>query len=125
MFRVGLGYRRKLYDELMAIDRARLDFVELAPENYAGIGGRWRRRLDRIRAKWPVITHGLALSVGGEDPFDPALLEALAAFTEEVKTPHHSDHLCFSSSGGSHLHELLPIPFTRANARRVADRVRE
>src|SRR5687767_2677219 len=116
--RVGLGYRRKLHDELMALDARALDFVELAPENYAGIGGRWRRRLLEIREKWPVVTHGLALSLGGEDPLDETLIAAVAEVVTAVQSPHHSDHVCFSSAAGSHLHELLPIPFTRANARR-------
>jgi uncharacterized protein len=122
--RVGLGYRRKLHDELMALDARALDFVELAPENYAGIGGKWRRRLHQIESKWPIITHGLALSLGGEDPLDETLIAAVAELTHQVETPHHSDHLCFSAAGGSHLHELLPIPFTRANARRIAERIK-
>lgn len=123
-FRVGLGYRRALHGELMEIDPARIDFLELAPENYCGLGGRWRRRLEAVRSRWPVITHGLALSLGGSAPLDPELIAALAEFTAGVGTPWHSDHLCWSSVQGSHLHDLLPMPFTRDSARWVAERIR-
>lgn len=122
-FQVGLGYRRPLHAELMAAEDGAVDFVELAPENYLGLGGSWRRRLDAVCATWPVITHGLALSLGGPDPLDSALLAGLASFCEAVGTPWHSDHLCFGSAGGHHSHELLPVPRTRENARRVATRV--
>src|SRR5262245_5067284 len=123
-FRVGLGYRRALHDELMAIERDRLDFVELAPENYHGLGGRWRRRLDAVKAKWPIITHGLALSLGGEGPLDPTLISAIASLAEDVRTPWHSDHLCWSLSGESHLHELLPMEMTKSSLARAASRVK-
>jgi len=123
--RVGLGYRRALHDELMAAPRDALDFVELAPENYLGLGGRWARRLEAVSAKWPVVTHGLALSLGGDDPLDASLVDGLAAFTDQVGTPWHSDHLSWARHGGHHLHELLPLPLTRETARHVAARVRD
>lgn len=124
-FQVGLGYRRALHAELMAVDPGAVDFVELAPENYCGLGGRWRRRLEQVKARWPILTHGLALSLGGEAPLDPVLLDATAELTAELGTPHHSDHLCWSSVAGSHLHELLPMPYTRTSARRVSERIRD
>jgi uncharacterized protein (UPF0276 family) len=125
MFQVGLGYRKKLHDELLAIDPYRLDFVEIAPENYIGLGGNWRRRLEEVRSRWPILTHGLALSVGGEAPLDRELIRALAEFTESIATPHHSDHLCFSSIEGTHLHDLLPMACTRTAAKRTAERIKE
>lgn len=123
---VGLGYRRGMHSHYLGEAAAgAIDFVELAPENYSGLGGDWRRRLDAIRARYPVVTHGLALSLGGTAPLDRSLVDAVAAFTSEVGSPHHSDHLCWSSTEGSHLHELLPVPFTRANARRIAGRIQD
>jgi uncharacterized protein (UPF0276 family) len=124
-FRVGLGYRRALHAALVEAPPGAVDFVELAPENYLGMGGEGRRRLESIRAKYPVLTHGFALSLGGEAPLDPELLEGLATFTASVQTPWHSDHLCWSSVDGTHLHELLPLVMTPATAKHTARRVRE
>jgi uncharacterized protein (UPF0276 family) len=124
-FRVGLGYRRTLHAALTEAPPGVIDFVELAPENYAGMGGEGRRRLNTIRARYPVLTHGFALSLGGEAPLDPALLDDLASFTAHIETPWHSDHLCWSSAEGTHLHELLPLVMTTATAKHTARRVRE
>lgn len=123
-FGVGLGYRRALHDAMLALDSERLDFVELAPENYHGVGGRWRRRLSEITARWPIITHGLALSVGGEAPLDATLVDAIGELVTEVGAPWHSDHLCWSMDDDRHLHELLPLPFTRSTVRRVVERIK-
>ncbi|MCK6548389.1 DUF692 domain-containing protein [Myxococcota bacterium] len=122
---VGLGYRRALHDELMELDPGLLDFVELAPENYVGLGGHWKRRLDHVKSRWPIITHGFAMSLGGLDPLDARYLEEVAAFVESTGATHHSDHACWSSAHGSHLHELLPMPYTKDSARHLAARVRE
>lgn len=130
--RIGLGYRRPLHDALLAAPAGLVDFVELAPENFLveddgvflPMGGERRRRLRAIQARYPILTHGLALSLGGEDPLDEALLAGIAALQPTLGSPHHSDHLCWSSAHGVHLHELLPLPFTPASARHVAARVR-
>ncbi len=120
---MGLGYRRSLHAELMEARGDLIDFVELAPENYLGLGGEWQRRLEAISGRWPVITHGLALSLGGSDPLDTELIDGVAEFVERVDSPWHSDHLCVGSAHGQHTHELLPIEMTRARAIAVAKRV--
>lgn len=109
---------------MLAVDAAKIDFVEIAPENYYGLGGRWKRRLDAVKNKWPIITHGLALSLGGTDPLNSELIEANAFMAEHVGSPWHSDHLCWSASGDSHLHELLPVEFTKESAARTAERIK-
>ena len=124
-FQVGLGYRRELHDELIEAPTALLDFVELAPENYLGLGGDWRRRLDAVAARWPIVTHGLAMSLGGPDPLESAYVDNLSGFVEQVGSPWHSDHLCVGRAHGRHTHELLPLEMTRAGAARVASRVRD
>ncbi|MFP6639918.1 MAG: DUF692 domain-containing protein, partial [Myxococcota bacterium] len=122
---VGLGFRRDFAAELFEAPSSGFDFVELAPENFLGFGGQRRRLLARAHERWPILAHGLALSLGGRDPLDPSYLGQLADFLEEIGTPHYSDHLCVSSAGGSHSHELLPLPLTRETARHTARRVRE
>lgn len=121
---VGLGFRRALAEGLFSTPPGSIDFVELAPENYLGFGGPRRRLLEKAMSQWPVIAHGLALSLGGEDDFDPSYLDQLAQFLSDLGTPHYSDHLCVGSAHGRHSHELLPLPRTVSCARHCAARVR-
>jgi uncharacterized protein len=120
---VGLGVRWDFIDDLLAA-KPTLDFVEVSPENYMGRGGYYDEALDRVAAEWPVVTHGLTMSIGGTDPLREDYLRGLRAFLDRVKSPWHSDHLCFSTFGGVVLHDLLPIPFKKAEVARVADRIK-
>jgi hypothetical protein len=79
--------------------------------------------LRGARERFPIVTHGLSLSLGGPDALEPATLLELAEFLREVGTPWHSDHLCFGSAAGTVLHELLPLPFTLATVAHVTDRI--
>jgi uncharacterized protein len=130
---VGLGLRWEFLDEFvertLALEqegRGRLpvDFVEVSPENYMRRGGRYPAELEWIAARYPVVTHGLTMSLGGTDPLDAAYLRDLAATVRSVESPWHSDHLCFSVAGGRMLHDLLPIPFKQESVGRIADRIR-
>ena len=120
---VGLGLRAPLVDDLLERPPPQLGFLEVAPENYMRRGGRFPAALAACRERWPVVTHGLSMSLGGVDPLDRAYLTTLAAFTREVESPWHSDHLCFGSAGGVMLHELLPLPFCAELVEHVAERV--
>lgn len=126
---VGLGLRWEFLDEVLAaIDQAEalpVPFFELSPENYMRRGGYFPAAVERIRARCPVLTHGLTLSVGGLDPFDAGYLRALRGFLERLDPPFHSDHLCFSGVDGRILHDLLPLPLTPAAAAHAAARIRE
>jgi uncharacterized protein (UPF0276 family) len=130
---VGLGLRWELLDEVLAADSetlAPLAFFEVSPENYMRRGGSVPRALADIAARRAIVTHGLMMSIGGIDPFDDAYFRDLRAFVDRfggaaARGAWHSDHLCFSSHGGVALHDLLPLPFDRPTARRVAARVRE
>jgi uncharacterized protein (UPF0276 family) len=129
---VGLGLRWEFLDEL--VERTRtleqegrgrlpIDFVEVSPENYMRRGGRYPAELDWIAARYPVVTHGLTMSLGGTDPLDEEYLRELAATVRAVGSPWHSDHMCFSAAGGRMLHDLLPIPFKTESVGRIADRI--
>ncbi len=120
---VGLGLRWDFIDEILAT-KPRLDFVEISPENYMGRGGYYDEALDRAMDAWPVVTHGLTMSLGGTDPLRPDYLKGLRAFLDRTKSPWHSDHLCFSTFGGAVLHDLLPIAFKESEVARVADRIK-
>jgi hypothetical protein len=103
----------------------RLAFLEIAPENYMHRGGRVPQKLERVASRFPVITHGLMMSLGSTDPFDEAYFEVLRGFLDRYDVPYHSDHVCWSGLHGSVLHDLLPVPFTSTCARRIADRIRD
>jgi uncharacterized protein (UPF0276 family) len=120
---VGLGLRWDFIDAILE-QKPELAFVEVSPENYMGRGGYYDEALERAKDLWPVITHGLTMSLGGTDPLREDYLHGLRAFVERVDSPWHSDHLCFSTYGGVVLHDLLPIPFKRSEVVRVADRIK-
>ena len=121
---VGLGLRWEFLEELLE-HAPPLAFLEVSPENYIGRGGYHRERLADLLRRYPIITHGLTMSLGGFDPFSAEYMQSLAAFTREVGTPWHSDHVCWSSHDGKLLHDLLPVAFTKANVVRIADRIKE
>jgi uncharacterized protein len=128
--RVGLGLRWEFIDELVqrgvpgSGPAPAIDFLEIAPENYMRRGGWHPRALAELAGRYPLLTHGLTMSLGGVDPLDDAYLSDLRAFARDVGTPWHSDHLCFGSVDGRNLHDLLPLGFRRATVARLADRIR-
>jgi uncharacterized protein (UPF0276 family) len=121
---VGLGLRSPHF-EAVARGNPGVPFWEIAPENVIGDGGREHATVCAILSRDPVVTHGLGLSVGGFDPFDPDYLDQLARFLADTGSPWHSEHLCFSSVDGSTTHDLLPMPMTRASVRHTVHRARE
>ncbi len=131
---VGLGLRWEFLDDLVAWTQAHeaggavrvpIDFLELSPENYIGRGGRYAYALSWLAERYPVVTHGLTLSLGGTEPLDADYLEDLAQLVASVRSPWHSDHLCFGASAGRSTHELLPVPYKAVNVARIAERIRE
>jgi uncharacterized protein len=125
---VGLGLRWEFVDELEArAERGEapgIDFLEVSPENYVGRGGRTNASLEALSARYPVLTHGLTLSLGGVDPLDEGYMREVAAFVRDARSPWHSDHLCFGAVDGRSLHDLLPVPYQERVVPRVADRIR-
>lgn len=122
---VGLGLRRPHLDEVARREDLGVPFWETCPENVVGDGGRQHRLACAILDRDPVITHGLAMSVGGFDPWNEEYLRDLGAFLLRTGTPWHSEHLCFTSVDASQLHELLPLPFTREAVRHTIARARD
>ncbi|HEY3400907.1 MAG TPA: DUF692 domain-containing protein [Geothrix sp.] len=122
---VGLGLRRPHLEQVARMEAHGVPFWETCPENVVGDGGRHHRLACAILDRDPVLTHGLAISVGGFDPWDAAYLRDLDRFLVRTGTPWHSEHLCFTSVDASCLHELLPLPFTREAARHTIARARD
>lgn len=120
---MGLGLRWEFLEPLLE-ELPPLDFLEISPENYIQRGGYHGDALTYLAAHYPILTHGLTMSLGGTDPLDAAYLRELRDLIRAVGSPWHSDHLCFGSVDGRVLHDSLPIAFTDAVVQRVADRVR-
>jgi uncharacterized protein len=121
---VGLGLRWDFLEEVVDGPKLPIDFFEVSPENYMRRGGYYPEQLERISDRYPLITHGLTLSIGAADEPDARYLSELREEVRRTKSPLHSDHLCFSSAGARSLHELLPLQQSRQNIARVAERAR-
>jgi uncharacterized protein len=100
-----------------------IDWLEVISDNFMVPGGNPRRVLRAVRERWPVVLHGVSLSLGAVDPLDARYLDQLAALAAEIEPVFVSDHLCWGSSGGRHAHDLLPLPFTEEALAHVAERV--
>ena len=121
---VGLGLRWDFLEEVVDGPDLPIDFFEVSPENYMRRGGYYPEQLEKLRGRYPLVTHGLTLSIGARDEPDAQYLRELRTEIARVGSPFHSDHLCFSSAGPRSLHELLPLSQSRENLRRVAERAR-
>ncbi|MBX9961655.1 MAG: DUF692 domain-containing protein [Burkholderiales bacterium] len=118
----GLGLRPAHYEEIAATPPA-IDWFEILTENYLVPGGRPLQWLDAIRRDYPVVMHGVSLSIGGTDPLDREYLSEVAALARRVEPLWISDHLCWTGTQGRNLHDLLPLPFTEAALDHVVRRV--
>lgn len=119
----GLGLRRPLLDELLAEKPDCIDFVEVAPENWIGVGGSYGKRFREALESYPLVCHGLSLSLGSPAPLDEVFLKQLKRFFDQHNAVLYSEHLSYCSDEG-HLYDLMPIPFTRAAVAYVADRIK-
>ncbi len=121
----GLGLRRSLLPELAELEEGAVDFLELAPENWIGVGGRFGRQLRAVAEKFPLVCHGLSLSLGGPAPLDTELLRAIREFLDLHQVRCYTEHLSYCSDDRGHLYDLMPIPFTEEAVHHVAARIRQ
>jgi uncharacterized protein (UPF0276 family) len=122
---VGLGFRREIAQALIEDEDRPPHFIEVAPENWVDVGGFWGRQLSRAVEKYPLLCHGLSLSIGSPDPIDYSFLDDVKHFFQAYPVEIYSEHLNYSKCDNAHLYDLLPIPFTEEAVRHVAGRVRE
>lgn len=119
----GLGLRRALTGPLRDTPPGVVDFLEVAPENWIGVGGRLGDELRTFTGHYPFVGHGLSLSIGSPAPLDETFLLRLKRFLDEHGFRYYSEHLSYCSDDG-HLYDLLPIPFTEEAVHYVAARIR-
>lgn len=120
----GVGLRPKHYPEIFGA-WPRIDWFEAITENFLVPGGRPRRVLRDIRARYPVVLHGVSLSIGSTDPLDRDYLRQVRDLIADIQPAWVSDHLCWSHVSGVYLHDLLPLAFTEEVLRHVVERVRK
>lgn len=118
----GLGLRRALLGPLLLMDQGAVDFMEVAPENWVGVGGRFGRQFLQMAERYPIVLHGLSLDIGGPDPLDVELVKSVAQLMAQIDVPLYSEHLTYCAAQG-HLYDLLPIPFTEEAVHYVVARV--
>ncbi|MGH8611876.1 MAG: MNIO family bufferin maturase [Gammaproteobacteria bacterium] len=118
----GLGLRTDYYETILAT-RPAVDWFEVVSENYMVEGGKPLYYLDRIRTDYPMVMHGVSLSIGGTDPLDFAYLGRLKSLAARIEPAWVSDHLCWTGQGGQNLHDLMPLPYTERVVRHLADRI--
>lgn len=118
----GLGLRRPLAAALLAAPAGAVDFIEVAPENWIGVGGRHGKAFAELAERHPVVCHGLSLSLGGPAPLDLDFIAHLKDFLDRWNAPIFSEHLSWCADEG-HLYDLAPIPFTEEAVRHLASRI--
>ncbi|MDF3863194.1 DUF692 domain-containing protein [Pseudomonas denitrificans (nom. rej.)] len=120
----GLGLRRAMLPDLLTLDERAVDFLEVAPDNWIGVGGSYGEGLARLAERFPLSCHGLSLSLGGPEPLDHVFLGRIREFLDQHRVPLFSEHLSYCSDEG-HLYDLIPMPFTDEAVRHIASRIRE
>ncbi len=121
---IGLGLRREFINELKSIIPHPVDFLEISPENWIHVGGRRKKNLVHYAEQYPILCHGLSLSLGSPASLNEELIDNLKSFLTHFDVPIYSEHLSFCSDTHGQLYELLPIPFTYDAATYVAGRIK-
>jgi uncharacterized protein len=119
----GLGLRVDHYDAILS-QRPAVDWFEALTENYLVPGGKPLHYLTRIRERYPVVMHGVSLSIGSTHPLDREYLSQVKALAARIEPEWISDHLCWTGVAGRNLHDLLPLPYTEEALANVVARVR-
>jgi hypothetical protein len=119
----GLGLRRELVPALKVQVPASINFFEIAPENWIDLGGALGRDLRQFTERFPMVCHGLSLSLGGPAPLDEMFLRRVKDFLEQHHIALYTEHLSYCGDDG-HMYDLMPIPFTQEAVVYVAERIR-
>ncbi len=120
---LGVGLRTPHFGYLLA-ERPAVDWFEIISENYLDSRGRPRYVLEQLADRYPIVMHGVSLSIGGTDPLDFEYLRKLQGLAGAVNARWVSDHLCWTGTAGRNTHDLLPLPLNEATLRHTAERVR-
>jgi uncharacterized protein len=120
----GVGLRRPHYLQVLD-DHPRMDWFEVTSENFMVEGGRPIEVLEGVRSRYPIVMHGVSLSIGSTDPLNFAYLRQLTTLARRFEPAWVSDHLCWTGVGGRNLHDLLPLLYTEETVRHVVQRIQQ
>ncbi|TAM44516.1 MAG: DUF692 domain-containing protein, partial [Gammaproteobacteria bacterium] len=120
----GLGLRTDHYEAILA-GTPQVDWFEIISENYMVPGGKPLHFLDRVRERYPLVMHGVSLSIGSTEPLNRDYLRQLKQLADRVQPAWMSDHLCWTGVHGKNMHDLLPLPYTEEAVAHVAERVQQ
>lgn len=119
----GLGLRTEHFEHIIK-HKPKVDWFEVISENFMVAGGKPKYYLQTIREHYPIVMHGVSLSIGSTDPLDMNYLKALKILANEVQPEWISDHICWTGVHGINSHDLLPLPYTEETINHVAERVK-
>lgn len=120
----GLGLRTDHYEEILNGDPP-IDWFEILSENYMVEGGRQLYHLDQINERYPLVMHGVSMSIGSSDPLNMEYLRDLKKLAERVEPAWISDHLCWTSHGGHNTHDLVPLPYNEETLNHLSARIKQ
>jgi uncharacterized protein (UPF0276 family) len=120
----GVGLRRQHYGYVLD-NHPKVDWFEVISENFMVRGGRPLQVLEKLREHYPIVFHGVSMSIGSTDPLNREYLSELHDLAKRFEPAWISDHLCWTGIGGRNLHDLLPLPYTEEAVRWVSARIRQ
>ncbi len=120
---IGIGLRPEITEALLENERPLPRFIELSPEHWIGVGGYTRHTLQKVIDKYPVMGHGLSLSLGSPDPLDWKFLKKIKAFMGQTSMVLFSEHLSYSKCENAHFNSLFPLPFREDAAQHMIERI--
>ena len=119
----GIGLRAEHYEDILEQKPKQIDWLEIISENYMVDGGKPLYFLDAIRQHYPMVMHGVSMSLGGTDPLNFDYLNKLKNLINRVQPEWFSDHLCWTGVDHKNMHDLLPLPYTEEAVTHLADRI--
>src|SRR2546428_7049104 len=120
---LGVGWGGVHFDSFLG-QQPPVDWLEIVTENFLDSRGRARWVLDRIAERYPIVMHGVSLSIGSTDPLDFEYLKKLKRLADEIAAVWISDHLCWTGINGLNTHDLLPVPLTDESLDHIVSRIR-
>ncbi len=120
---LGIGLRTVHYEHILT-NHPQIDWFEIISENFMDTEGRPMYILDQVAERYPIVMHGVSMSIGSTDPLNFDYLRKLKALAERIRTPWLSDHLCWTGVNGKNVHDLLPMPYNEESLKHTVQRVK-